>query len=75
MPEMTRFAPWGIEAVNCTHAQPDLAELICRHRVCVGLDRVGSTNAEGFYLCEDYSSSDPASLRAAIERLVGRIEK
>jgi hypothetical protein len=64
------------EAVNCTYQQPDLAELICRHKFRFHFPRGDlsgyiSAARNGY---EDFITSDPASLRAAIERLVGRIE-
>jgi hypothetical protein len=55
--------------------QPDLAELICRHRMWIVTNErheqclIGCSRGE-----ENYSSRDPASLRAAVERLVKRIE-
>jgi hypothetical protein len=63
------------EAVNSTHAQPDLAELICRHQIHIELNGVVSAfDKFGNHIIKGYDNNDPASLRAAIERLVGRIE-
>jgi len=65
------------EAVNSTYQQPDLAELICRHKLWVTarIDGLVAGGSSGRRLEEYFNPNDPASLRAAIERLVGRIEK
>ena len=66
------------EAVNSTYPQPDLAELICK--ATIRLNGAPENKPVG-YACtpsgdiEHFRWDDPASLRAAIERLVGRIEK
>jgi len=65
------------EAVNSVYQPPGLAELICRHKLWVTarIDGLVAGGSSGRRLEEYFNPNDPASLRAAIERLVGRIEK